>query len=200
METTPKPEAKITLDELTKTVEFRVLSRRHAEWTLLYVKSFLETGIFDQRAATEAVYGHAKADPENLRTYGYFLRQHPKIQAAVRKVINVGKSPLELTQEFAQEALQRKLRDLEREIRDIERHLAATDAGSTAAQRLISTRREVRHEMDALAEQIEKGTPPPAAKPEPENRIPAGATAWYDKDKGVVIGYRTADGKDVQLK
>jgi hypothetical protein len=157
METTSKPEAKITLDELTKTVEFRVLPRRHAEWTLLYVKSFLETGIFDQRAATEAVYRHAKADPENLRTYGYFLRQHPKIQAAVRKVINTGKSPLEL-----------QLEATEREIRDIERHLAASDAGSTAAPKLLSLRREAWEKRDALSEQIAKGVqvaPKPEAAP-----------------------------------
>jgi len=38
------------------------------------------------------------------------------------------------------------------------------------------------------------------SEPAAESRIPEGGTAWYDRTTGVVIGYRTADGTDVQLR
>jgi hypothetical protein len=86
----------------------------------------------------------------------------------MREVLDLFMGTTKTPAELAQEALQRKLRDLEREIRDIERHLAASDAGSVAGQRLLSMRREIRHEMDALSEQIAKGVqvaPKPEAAP-----------------------------------
>jgi alkanesulfonate monooxygenase SsuD/methylene tetrahydromethanopterin reductase-like flavin-dependent oxidoreductase (luciferase family) len=155
----PVPQ-KLTCEDIQKSAEFLRLSKRMRVFALAYIQHYITTGEWDAVRAAREAYTHKNM--EVLRVAACRVRKHPKMLEVLDLFMRNTKTAAEL----AQEALQRKLRDLEREIRDIERHLAAADAGSTAGQRLISTRREVRHEMDALAEQIAKGVQV-APKPEP---------------------------------
>jgi hypothetical protein len=81
-------------------------------------------------------------------------------------------------------------------LEEIQRNIDAAELGSVAIQRFISMKHSL---LRRMAPEPEEETPAPPEPVKPETKIPPGMTAWYDKDTGVVIGYRTADGKDVQL-
>jgi IS30 family transposase len=160
-------------------------------FALAYIQHYITTGEFDAVKAAREAYTHKNM--ETLRVAACRVRKHPKMLEIINLFVNAKKSPQEIA-----------LEDLKRELTEIDRHLAASDAGSTAGQRLLSTRRETRKEIEKLAEQIAKGVqvapPEPVVQTdprEPESRIPVGARG-IRKD-GILIGYKTPDGQVVRL-
>jgi hypothetical protein len=68
---------RMSLAELSQTVEFGHLSPKMAVWVRTYVQSFLDTGTFDPLVATQAAY--ECTTEASARTFGYQLLAHPKI-------------------------------------------------------------------------------------------------------------------------
>jgi hypothetical protein len=115
----------MTLDELSKTVEFRSLSSaKMARWVSLYVQSYIDTGMFEMLPATKAVY--VGRSDENLRIRGYHLRKNPKVKAIVGLFLNAGK------------------RDIDLDLEEIQKHLDAAMPGSVSAQRLLSMKMSIK--------------------------------------------------------
>jgi len=121
-------------------------------FALAYIQHYITTREWDAVRAARESYTHKNT--ATLRVAACRVRKHPQMLEVLNLFINSKKSPQELA-----------LKDLKHEIREIDRHLAATDAGSVAGQRLISTRRETRREIDALVEQIAKAASEPAPEP-----------------------------------
>jgi hypothetical protein len=74
---------RLSVYELSQTPEFGRLSKRQAEWLLIYLNDFIEGRGFDPENATRRVY--SCQTPENVRTMGAHLVSNPKIVDCVRK-------------------------------------------------------------------------------------------------------------------
>ncbi len=152
--TNPLPQ-KLTCSDIAKSAEFLRLSKRMRNFALSYIQHYLGTGEWDAVRAAREAYTHANLNV--LRVAAHRVSHHPKMLEVVDLFRRNTKTRLEI-----------QLEATEREIRDIERHLAASDAGSTAAPKLLSQRREAWDRRDALSEQIAKGvqvTAPPEPVP-----------------------------------
>jgi hypothetical protein len=176
METAIKPvPQKLTCEQIALSSEYRRLTKRMQKWAATYIGHYLATGEWDPVKATLAAFTSANLNVCRATTWR--VKKHPQMKEVIDLFVNATKSPQALALE------------------EIQRNIDAAELGSVAIQRFIS----MKHSLLRRTAPDEDDAPPPPVKPEPENRIPPGATAWYDKDKGVVIGYRTRDGKDVQL-
>lgn len=82
---------RMSLDELTHTVEFAHLSPKMATFVRTYVQTFLDTGTFDPLLATKTGYD-CKSDL-SARTFGYQLLSNAKIILCLNRFF--GSSPEE---------------------------------------------------------------------------------------------------------
>ena len=170
----------------------------------IWVTQFLATG--SALLATRTAY-KAKSEA-NARVLSYEIAKNHRILAALD--VAAGKaSPVKTERERLIATEQRQRKQL---IATVRKQLKAADKGSVAAQRLLAQLERLtlgskmgrprliddQDEPESEPSGIDGGTfdaPKTAAEP----RIPAGATAWHNKTTGAIIGYRTADGRDVQI-
>jgi hypothetical protein len=82
---------RMSLDELTHTVEFAHLSPKMGTFVRIYLQNFLDTGTFDPLSATKTGYD-CKSD-SSARTFGYQLLSNPKIILCLNRFF--GSSPEE---------------------------------------------------------------------------------------------------------
>src|SRR6266849_10013419 len=133
--TAPVPQ-KLTCSDIQKSAEFLRLSKRMRVFALAYIQHYLGTGEWDAVRAAREAFTYANLNV--LRVAAHRVSHHPKMREVLDLFMRNTKTRLEL-----------QLDASEREIRDIERHLAASDAGSTAAPKLLSQRREAWDRRDA---------------------------------------------------
>ena len=167
---------------LASSAEFRHLTRQQKLWLVGYL-----TNGSDSLAATRRAY--PGATPKSQAVMASQILHAPGIVDALE--VWKWRSANARTQLLSQAEYQ----------------LAHCDPGSVSAQRLLSQierltigiphGRRALEDEDLDAEVHE--TPAPAENVAATPQIPEGATAWYDKTTGVMIGYRSADGRDVQL-
>jgi len=171
MATTTAPlTGRLTLDELSETVEFRQLTAKQSLFVATYVKNFLDHGVLDASFAAKTAYD--TGSDEVTRITGYKTLANPKIILALNRFW--GDSPEEAFLKLVEKALySRKITPSRIAALKLYSDLKGWTAGALAG--------------------------PVQAVETPESpAIPAGARAWVNKS-GVVIGYRTADGLDVRL-
>jgi len=83
-----KPKS-MSLDQLSRTPEFRTLTVRQQLWVQSYCVSVRDLGIPDTVFATQSAFGN---DGENARTMSYQVLKNPKVKAAIRVWQNFKKS------------------------------------------------------------------------------------------------------------
>ncbi|MBZ5662392.1 MAG: hypothetical protein LAO08_18475 [Acidobacteriia bacterium] len=83
----------MSLDTLSRTVEFRALTVQQQLWTQTYCQSIVDFGAADPVFATQAAFGNAgKNARENARTMSFQLLRNKNVQACLRVFNNFGKS------------------------------------------------------------------------------------------------------------
>jgi len=169
----------MTRAEFEATREFSRCTAKQKVW----LQTFIANG---GEAVQATVAAFNCTDVRHAQIYSYAVLRSLKIRAALN--LYLGKSEREIETQKEQTSRAKLLRKVRQNLREAE-------PGSIAAQRLLA--QEERLVFGGKSEAEDE--PQTASKPEPESRVPAGMAAWYDKDTGVVIGYRTPDGKDVQL-
>jgi hypothetical protein len=167
------------LDRLILSEQWTRLTQPQRRWVTEFIASA------DPVKATRLAY-RCKSE-ESARVYSYEIRRHPAVRAAVA-VFN-GKSQRDLL------------------IEDLRENIRKSKPGSIARTKSLALLARltlgVDVEMDGrlashAGESAEAPAEAHASTPDTDRKVPAGALAWINKD-GVVIGYRDADGKDVQL-
>jgi hypothetical protein len=139
----------------------------------LWVVEVLANG-GDRIAATRVAY-HCRT-AKTAQILSYEVRKHPTIVAALEAYRGVPRA------EF--------LAELRRTIRSaVDGSVAQVKAQALYARLAFGVEGETDGRPASNSEESAAA---------PDRKVPAGARAWVNKD-GVVIGYRDADGKDVQL-
>lgn len=113
----------MTIEQLSKTPEFRKLSPKQGLFLKTYIQSFLDLGEFDPKLATRSAYDTSQT--EHARIFSYQLLKQKKVQAALRVWRNFGKSKRQIA------------------IDDLETELNATPVGSAARRKLLALRAEL---------------------------------------------------------
>lgn len=135
----------------------------------LWLDTLVSNG-FDYTAATVAAFGCKSL--KNAQIFSHAVRRARVVKAALNLYLR--KTELDC--------------DIEETFKQYQR----AEPGSVAAQRLWSQLLRLKY---GLRSEPEAESAAAAKVP----RVPGGATLYYNKNSGKVVGYRTTDGQDVQL-
>jgi hypothetical protein len=165
-----QPETSMTWERLEASAQWTALTVKQKIWFVV----FMGTG--DALVATRAAFD-CKSE-RNMKIMSYEARRHPALRSAIG--FYCGRSERELFLEELQRTISR------------ESGIAKTKSQALYARLAFG--------VESL--EVSAGTSTTAAdvpcKAKSDARVPAGATALADKS-GVIRGYRTAEGKHVQL-
>jgi hypothetical protein len=172
-----KSSAPMPWSEFASCAAWLSLTAKQKAWTV----AMLATG--DSVLSTRLSY-----DCASVRQAEIMAREIRNMPAIRRAMAVISRQPIP-TVEPEPERIRNRL------IAAVRKHLRAAEPGSVAAAKFAA-------QLERLLLGVKTGRrvlDESETEDELKSQIPKGATAWYDKTTGVVIGYRTADGKDVQL-
>jgi hypothetical protein len=181
-------EQRLTLDELRDTMEFQHLSPKMQMWVSSYVQNFLNNGTFDPVFATRTAYAGKNA--ENIRRIGYQMLSTPKVLFALNRFF--GYSPEQAFRKAVEKAIYNR-RLTNAQIRALELQCRMSGYGCANPP----NRNGYKPKAAEPEAKVESETP----RADETRQVPADAlTVWSDKTTGVVIGYRSADRRDVKFQ
>jgi hypothetical protein len=172
---------RMSVAELSRTLEFARLTMKQAAWVRHYVQNYLDTGIFDPTAATEAAY--SVSSKENARTFSYQILANPKVALVLNRFRGVPT----------------KLEQIANLLVTIDRSKDSPCARYDAQRLLAQLTGLLAPSPESSKPKADKTQPAPvASEPDSKSRVPDGATPLKDSD-GIIKGYKTPNGSYVQL-
>jgi hypothetical protein len=195
IETQPETKQRLSLYELVQTPAFEHLSLKQGVFILTYLQGYLDTGVFDPVAATQASYDCASK--ESARIFSFQLMANPKIQLAINSFFSATPEEARVKTE-----LDTQIASVRETVRQAPPY-ARADAQRLLAELtgLVAPSKFKTKSADSQADEPEDSPTAEASKiseSDSTSRVPAGATALADS-RGVVKGYKTADGRYIQL-